>query len=73
MAATEPNVKPAAASNLTLRIASAIVLMPLAFGTAYYGDWPFALFWAIAAIAVLVGMDHAGRRSRPAGHVFDLR
>lgn len=53
MAATEPNVKTAAASNLTLRIASAIVLMPLAFGTAYYGDWPFALFWAIAAIAVL--------------------
>lgn len=53
MAATEPNVKPAAASNLTLRIASAIVLMPLAFGTAYYGDWPFALFWAIAAVAVL--------------------
>lgn len=53
MAATEPNVKPAAASNLTLRIASAIVLMPLAFGTAYYGDWPSALFWAIAAIAVL--------------------
>jgi phosphatidate cytidylyltransferase len=53
VAATEPNVKTAAASNLTLRIASAIVLMPLAFGTAYYGDWPFALFWAIAAIAVL--------------------
>jgi phosphatidate cytidylyltransferase len=52
VAATQPNVK-SAASNLTLRIASAIVLMPLAFGTAYYGDGPFALFWAIAAIAVL--------------------
>jgi phosphatidate cytidylyltransferase len=46
-------VKSPAVSNLTLRIASAIVLMPLAFGTAYYGDWPFALFWVIAAIAVL--------------------
>jgi phosphatidate cytidylyltransferase len=53
VAAADPNVKSAGASNLTLRIASAVVLMPIAFGTAYYGDWPFALFWAIAAIAVL--------------------
>ncbi len=41
------------ASNLTLRIASAVVMAPLALWTAYLGDWPFALFWAIAAIAVL--------------------
>ncbi len=53
MAATEPGVKSPAVGNLTLRIASAVVLMPLAFGAAYYGDWPFALFWVIAAIAVL--------------------
>lgn len=53
MAATEPTGKSAAVSNLTLRVASAAIMMPLAFGTAYYGDWPFTLFWAIAAIAVL--------------------
>ncbi len=40
-------------SNLTLRIASAAVMAPLAVGAAYIGGWPFALFWAVAAIAVL--------------------
>lgn len=40
-------------SNLTLRVASAAVLGPLALLTAYLGDWSFALFWGLAAIAVL--------------------
>lgn len=53
MAEPEPTAQPSTASNLTLRIVSAAVMMPLALGTAYYGGWPFALFWAIAAIAVL--------------------
>lgn len=46
---------PASASshNLALRIASAFVLAPLAISVAWLGDWPFAVFWAIAAIAVL--------------------
>ena len=39
--------------NLALRIASALVLAPLAIAVAWLGDWPFAVFWAIAAIAVL--------------------
>jgi phosphatidate cytidylyltransferase len=39
-------------SNLTLRIASALVLGPIAVTAAYFGGWPFALFWAAAAIAV---------------------
>jgi phosphatidate cytidylyltransferase len=43
----------AATNNLALRIASAAVLAPLAVLTAYFGDWPFALFWGVAAIAVL--------------------
>jgi phosphatidate cytidylyltransferase len=43
----------AAAGNLALRIVSAAVLAPLAVLTAYLGGWPFALFWGIAAIAVL--------------------
>jgi len=49
--ASRPMATPA--SNLALRIGSAFVLAPLALFTAYFGDWPFALFWGIAAIAVL--------------------
>lgn len=44
---------PAGMSNLTLRIASALVLAPIAIGAAYAGGWPYALFWGVAAIAVL--------------------
>lgn len=41
------------AHNLVLRAVSAAVLAPLAIVTAWLGDWPFALFWGAAAIAVL--------------------
>lgn len=40
-------------SELALRICSALVLVPLAIGTAYLGGWPFALFWGAAAMGVL--------------------
>jgi phosphatidate cytidylyltransferase len=40
-------------SELALRVCSALVLVPLAIGTAYLGGWPFALFWGAAAIGVL--------------------
>jgi phosphatidate cytidylyltransferase len=43
----------APASNLLLRVVSAIVLAPIALGTMYVGGWPFTLFWAAAALAVL--------------------
>lgn len=49
----EPTAPLSKVSNLTLRIASAAVMIPAALGTAYAGGWPFALFWAAAAIAVL--------------------
>jgi phosphatidate cytidylyltransferase len=39
--------------NLGLRVVSAIVLAPLAIAAAYVGHWPFALFWLVAALAVL--------------------
>ena len=39
--------------NLALRVLSAIILAPLAIGAAYVGSWPFALFWTMAALAVL--------------------
>jgi phosphatidate cytidylyltransferase len=38
--------------ELMLRVASALVLVPLAIGTAYLGGWPFALFWSVAALGV---------------------
>jgi phosphatidate cytidylyltransferase len=40
-------------SNLTLRVISAAVLGPIAIAAAYFGGWPFAVFWAAAALAVL--------------------
>jgi len=40
------------ARNLLLRVASAAVLAPLAIGAAWLGNWPFTLFWTLAAIAV---------------------
>ncbi|MEJ2374713.1 MAG: phosphatidate cytidylyltransferase [Pseudolabrys sp.] len=39
--------------NLLLRVLSAVVMAPLALLVAWLGDWPFALFWGLAAIAVL--------------------
>src|SRR5260370_13866949 len=38
--------------DLMLLICSALVLAPLAIGTAYLGGWPFAIFWSLAAIGV---------------------
>jgi phosphatidate cytidylyltransferase len=40
-------------SNFVLRIISAAVLAPVAVYAAYLGGWPFALFWGLAAVAVL--------------------
>jgi phosphatidate cytidylyltransferase len=40
-------------SELALRVGSALVLVPLAIGTAYLGDWPFILVWSAAAMVVL--------------------
>jgi phosphatidate cytidylyltransferase len=48
---TETTSTPSA-RNLLLRVASAAILAPLAIGVAWFGDWPFALFWGLAAIAV---------------------
>lgn len=40
------------AHNLWLRVASAALLAPLAVGAAWLGDWPFTVFWGLAAVAV---------------------
>jgi phosphatidate cytidylyltransferase len=39
-------------SNAVLRIVSALVLAPLAFGAAWVGGLPFVLFWGLAAFGV---------------------
>jgi phosphatidate cytidylyltransferase len=47
--------KPGTISNrgeLALRVASALVLAPLAVATAYVGGWAFGLFWGIAAVGI---------------------
>jgi phosphatidate cytidylyltransferase len=38
---------------LLTRVLSALVLAPIAIGAMYYGGWPFALFWGIAAVIAL--------------------
>jgi phosphatidate cytidylyltransferase len=39
--------------NLTLRIASAVVLVPVALAFAYWGGWPFLLLCALCACGIL--------------------
>src|SRR6476660_6098339 len=41
------------ASELVLRILSALVLAPVAIGVAYVGGWAFVAFWAVASLVVL--------------------
>lgn len=48
---TETTSTPSA-RNLLMRVASAAILAPLAIGAAWLGDWPFTIFWCLAAIAV---------------------
>jgi len=39
--------------ELMLRVASALVMAPLAIAAAYAGGWPFAVFWGVAAAVIL--------------------
>jgi phosphatidate cytidylyltransferase len=42
------------ASELGQRVASGIVMIAVALAAAVWGGWPFALFWLLAALAILV-------------------
>lgn len=57
-------LRAAGPGNLVLRVASALVLAPLALGAAWINTWVFALFWLVAALLVLWEWLHlvAGRR-----------
>ena len=50
---TKPFVVGAPGKELALRIASALVLAPLAIAVTYVGGWPFVVFWGLAAAGVL--------------------
>lgn len=54
MVSSQPAATPGAAprSELALRIVSALVMAPLAIAAAWYGSWPFILFWGVASLAV---------------------
>jgi len=56
MASTEgPALAPKApSSELRTRVLSAIVMIAVALGTAYWGGWPFALFWLAAGVAIMI-------------------
>ena len=59
-------------SELWRRVASAMVLAPLAIGTAYLGGWAFLAFWGLAAIGVAwewIGLVSASRPALPLGVV----
>jgi phosphatidate cytidylyltransferase len=45
--------RPRRLGNLAVRILSALILAPVAVAAAYYGGWPFAVLWTLAAVAVL--------------------
>lgn len=44
---------PPARRNLLVRVAAALVMVPLALGTAWWGGWPYTLLWGAGALAVL--------------------
>ncbi len=56
MTATEGSslASKAPSSELKTRVLSAIVMIALALAAAYWGGWPFALFWLIAGIAIMI-------------------
>jgi phosphatidate cytidylyltransferase len=44
---------PDKAHGLTARMLSAAILAPVAVVTTYFGGWPFAIFWSIAAVVTV--------------------
>ncbi|MBX6425854.1 MAG: phosphatidate cytidylyltransferase [Variibacter sp.] len=49
----DPAARPRFGRELWTRVASALILVPVAIGAAYLGGWPFALFWMVAGLGVL--------------------
>lgn len=66
--------KPGPSRELTTRIASAAVLIPVALLTAYWGGWTFALLWLAAGVAMMVEWTDMTRVEprRPVQAVFTI-
>jgi len=60
--------------ELATRVASAVVLIPLALIAAYMGGWAFALFWLAAGIAMMVEWTNMTRVEprRPVQALFGI-
>lgn len=52
-------------SELSLRVASAIVLVLIALAATWFGGWPFALVWLAAGIVIAMEAIAMGARQRP--------
>lgn len=61
-----PEHAQAARSNLTLRIISSAVMAPVTVLFAWFGGWPFVLFWTAAACIVLWEWSRLVAHSGPA-------
>lgn len=68
------NAKPGPSKELIARVASAVVLIPVALVAAYWGGWPFALFWLAAGVAMMVEWTNMTRVEplRPVQTVFGV-
>ncbi|MBF9232532.1 phosphatidate cytidylyltransferase [Microvirga alba] len=68
------NTKQGASRELSARVASALVLIPVALLAAYWGGVPFALFWLAAGVAMMVEWTNMTRVAplRPVQIVFGI-
>lgn len=51
--------------DLKQRTLSALIMIPIVLGLSFYGSWPFALLWLLAAGLVLHEWAHVARLSQP--------
>ncbi|MGO4386187.1 phosphatidate cytidylyltransferase [Microvirga sp. 2YAF29] len=72
--ALTPEIRKSTPSELKTRVASAIVMVVLALLAAYWGGWPFALFWLAAGIAMMVEWTDMVRSEprRPVQAIYGL-
>ena len=72
--ALTPEIRKSTPSELKTRVVSALVMVILALLAAYWGGWPFALFWLAAGIAMMVEWTDMVRSEprRPVQAVYGL-
>lgn len=55
--------------DLKQRTLSALIMIPIVLGLSFYGGWPFALLWLLAAGLVLHEWAHVARLAQPVPYV----